>query len=49
MSTVEVRITTYKRPDLLKRCLNSLLGQTFQDWQAYIFDDSPDQEGKTVL
>lgn len=49
MSLCEVRITTYKRPDLLKRSLGSLLDQTYTDWRAIVLDDSPEQEGKIVV
>jgi glycosyltransferase involved in cell wall biosynthesis len=49
MSICEVRIPTYKRPDLLKRALDSLVAQTYQNWQALVFDDSPQQEGKAVV
>lgn len=49
MSTCEVRVPTYKRPDLLRRALNSLISQTHTDWYALIFDDSPSQEGKDIV
>jgi glycosyltransferase involved in cell wall biosynthesis len=46
MSLCEVRIPTYKRPDLLKRALSNLRKQTYDNWQAIAFDDSPEQEVK---
>ncbi|MBE9012068.1 glycosyltransferase family 2 protein [Pseudanabaenaceae cyanobacterium LEGE 13415] len=49
MSLCEVRITTYKRPDLLKRAIDTLINQTYTDWKAIVLDDSPEQEGKTVV
>ena len=49
MNTCEVRVPTYKRPDLLDRALKSLLAQTHTDWYALVFDDSPSQEGKEVI
>jgi glycosyltransferase involved in cell wall biosynthesis len=49
MVSCEVRVTTYKRPQLLARSLNSLIAQTHQDWQALIFDDSPEREGELVV
>jgi GT2 family glycosyltransferase len=49
MALCEVRITTHKRPDLLRRCLNSLIGQTYSDWKALILDDSLQQEGRAVV
>ncbi len=33
---------TYKRPDLLKRCIESLLSQEHKDWEMIIVNDSPD-------
>ena len=38
-----------KRPDLLKRALISLQGQTYQSWKAIVLDDSPQYEGKDVI
>ncbi|MBW4566636.1 MAG: glycosyltransferase [Tolypothrix carrinoi HA7290-LM1] len=49
MSLCEVRIPTYKRPDLLKRALATLREQTYDNWQALVFDDSPEQEAKAVV
>lgn len=49
MAICEVRVPTYKRPDLLERALKSLISQTYTDWCALIFDDSPGQEGKSVV
>lgn len=45
----EVRIPTYKRPELLARALTSLITQTHEQWYALIFDDSPEQEAKKVV
>ncbi len=49
MSLCEVRIPTYKRPDLLDRALKSLIAQTHQNWLALVLDDSPAQEAKIVV
>ena len=49
MSICEVRVPTYKRPDLLKRSLRSLIGQTYESWRAIVLDDSPAQEAKAVI
>jgi len=49
MKIVEARIPTYKRPELLKRALESLIQQTYTNWIALVFDDSPLNEAKEVL
>jgi glycosyltransferase involved in cell wall biosynthesis len=36
----EVRIPSYERPSLLRRALDSLIGQTYPHWSAVVFDDS---------
>lgn len=48
-NTVEIRIPTYKRPALLQRALNSVLQQSYSDWIAIVFDDSPEQEAKSIV
>ena len=45
----EVRVLTYKRPKLLHRALMSLVGQSHQEWKAYVFDDSPAAESALVI
>ena len=39
-----VVVPTYRRPDLLERCLNALLSQTFapSDYEIIIVDDGPE-------
>lgn len=49
MALCEIRVPTFKRPDLLKRALDSVLEQTHVHWVALIFDDSVDQEGRSVV
>lgn len=46
---VEVRIPTYKRPHWLQRALESLIQQTHSNWVAFVFDDSPEEEGRAVV
>ncbi|MBE9179520.1 glycosyltransferase family 2 protein [Oculatella sp. LEGE 06141] len=48
MELCEVRIPTYKRPQLLERALNSLVNQDYRNWVALVMDDSPYQEGRSV-
>ena len=35
---------TYNRPDELARAVESVLGQTYQDFQMVIINDSPDYD-----
>ena len=44
MPVVSVVIPVYKADKYLRRCLDSLIAQTFTDWQAICIDDgSPDR------
>lgn len=45
----EVRVPTYRRPELLRRALRSLIDQTDRDWVAVVMDDSPDGEGEAII
>jgi glycosyltransferase involved in cell wall biosynthesis len=49
MSLCEIRMPTYKRPILLKRAIDSVLAQTYENWRILVFDDSPQQEAKEVV
>lgn len=42
--TASVVVPTYRRPDLLERCLNALLSQTFApgDYEIIVVDDGPE-------
>ena len=46
---IEIRIPTYKRPVLLQRNLEHLIQQTYSNWVALIFDDSPSQDARQVV
>ena len=44
---ISIIIPMYNVEKYLRRCLNSVLNQTFQDWQAVLVDDgSPDKSGE---
>ncbi len=43
---VSVIITTYKRPDYLREAIDSVLKQSFKDFELIIINDDP--EGKEV-
>jgi len=44
-----VIICTYNRANLLKRALNSLLKQTFSDWEVILIDDGSTDNTKEVV
>lgn len=41
--------TTYKRPKLLKRAIESVLKQTYEDWELIVVHDGPADEETTKL
>ena len=41
--------TTYKRKDYLKSTLESVMAQTFSNFEAIISDNDPEQSGKSVV
>lgn len=47
--TVHIRVPTYKRPDLLRRALQSLIAQTEQSWVCDVFDDDPQGSSLSVV
>jgi glycosyltransferase involved in cell wall biosynthesis len=49
MECCEVRVPTYKRPEWLRRALQSLVAQDYSEWVALVMDDSLQQEGKAVV
>jgi len=46
---VSVIIPTYKRPHLIGRAVQSLLNQTYQNFEIVIIDDSPSDETEKVV
>lgn len=45
---VHVRTPTYKRPAMLRRCLQSLIDQTWSHWICDVYDDDPDASGRAI-
>lgn len=45
---VHVRTPTYRRPAELKRCLESLRAQTWQNWVCDVYDDDPAHSGEAI-
>jgi glycosyltransferase involved in cell wall biosynthesis len=46
---IEIRVPTYKRPNLLNRTLCSILAQKWSNWRCIVVDDSPDNEGARIV
>jgi glycosyltransferase involved in cell wall biosynthesis len=48
--TVSVIITTYNRPDLISRALESVLSQTYEDLECIVVDDcSPENKSREII
>ena len=45
---VQIRTPTYKRPEALKRALESMIAQTWQNWVCDVYDDDAEQAGRAV-
>ncbi|MTE24973.1 glycosyltransferase, partial [Microbacterium sp. ZXX196] len=41
---ISICIPAYKNPKLLKRCLNTVLEQTYSNIEVIITDDSPNED-----
>ena len=48
-TTVSILITTYNRPKLLKRAVESVLAQTFKDFEIVIIDDASEEPASKTL
>ncbi len=46
---VHFRTPTYKRPEALRRALQSMIAQTSPDWVCDVFDDDPAEAGRAVV
>jgi glycosyltransferase involved in cell wall biosynthesis len=49
MKKVSICIPAYKRPDVLKRTLDSVFEQDFTDFEVIVTDDSPDDSVKNLI
>ncbi|TET45138.1 glycosyltransferase family 2 protein [candidate division TA06 bacterium] len=47
MPEVSIIIPTYRRITILRKALNSVLQQTYQDFEAIVMDDHSEDEGRT--
>lgn len=46
---VHIRTPTYKRPQALRRALQSMIDQTWPDWVCDVFDDDSEEAGRAVV
>ena len=46
---VHFRTPTYKRPEALRRALQSMIDQTSANWVCNVYDDDADQAGRAVV
>lgn len=42
-------ITTYRRPQLLKRAIESILGQTYINFKLYVYDNASNDETESMM
>ena len=49
MPRVRIFLCTYRRPQLLRRALGSLLAQTFSDWICELHNDDPDDDDPRAI
>lgn len=50
MNRIRIFLVTYRRPQLLRRALGSLLAQTFTDWICELHNDAPEDDApRTIL
>lgn len=49
LKKISICIPSYKRPENIRRLLQSIAAQTFKDYEIIITDDSPDESVKNVV
>jgi glycosyltransferase involved in cell wall biosynthesis len=49
MPTVSIVVPTYNRPALLKKAIQSILAQTFQDFEVIVVDDGLKERAQSVI
>jgi glycosyltransferase involved in cell wall biosynthesis len=49
VGTCEIRIPTFRRPNLLRRALTSVLQQTYTDWRCVVLDDCRESTGRLIV
>ena len=49
LPNIDIIIPNYNKGNYLKECLDSVLNQTYNNWNAYVIDDSSNDLSKDVL
>jgi glycosyltransferase involved in cell wall biosynthesis len=49
LGTCEVRVPTYRRPNLLRRALSSIVKQTYGHWRCIVLDDCREKSGRLIV
>jgi teichuronic acid biosynthesis glycosyltransferase TuaG len=49
MPLVSIITTSYKHEKFIKDTIESILSQTFSDWELLIGDDSPNDETRNII
>lgn len=49
LPSITTIIPTYNRSQLLKRAINSVLNQTFQDFQIFVFDNASEDDTEQIV
>ncbi len=49
MPTVSVIIPTYNRPDLVKKAIQSVLAQTYKDFEIIVVDDGVEKRAEEAV
>ena len=49
MPKISIITTTYQHADFIAQTIESVLGQTYSDWEMLIGDDSPDDATWDVI
>ena len=49
MARISCLVTTYNRPEMLKRCVDSILSQTYRDFEIIVLDDNSSDQKQIEL
>lgn len=49
MPTVSVILTSYNKPSTITKAIESVINQTFQDWELFIMDDNSNNETTQII